>query len=97
MRYALLASALILAGAAPAKADERPEGLTVPPQVLDELKRAEEAMRRGLEHAVQGFDLLIRSFPQYELPEINENGDIIIRRRPQLNPPLPPRRSRDII
>jgi len=39
---------------------------------------------------VRALELLIQQIPQYEKPEINENGDIIIRRkRPGTAPRLP--------
>jgi hypothetical protein len=39
---------------------------------------------------VRALELLIQQIPQYEKPEVNENGDIIIRRkRPGTAPRLP--------
>lgn len=35
----------------------------------------------GLDKMVQALEALVRSIPQYEKPEINEYGDIIIRRK----------------
>jgi len=40
------------------------------------LAQAEEAMRNIL----TALNLIIASIPQYEMPEVLENGDIIIRR-----------------
>jgi len=41
-----------------------------------------EAMaREGLNKIVRALELMLLSIPQYEKPEINENGDIIIRRK----------------
>ena len=37
--------------------------------------------REGLEHMMRALRLLVESIPQYELPEILDNGDIIIRRK----------------
>lgn len=42
----------------------------------DALAQAEQAMRNLL----LALDLIIASIPQYEMPEVLENGDIIIRR-----------------
>jgi hypothetical protein len=67
---------------------------TEPPRPLppyaEDLRRAEEAMRRSLENMRQGVDLLLRALPRYDMPEVNENGDIIIRRRPPTEPAAPP-------
>ena len=35
----------------------------------------------GLDKMVQALEAFVRSIPQYEKPDINENGDIIIRRK----------------
>jgi len=37
--------------------------------------------REGLEQMLRALRLLVESIPQYELPEVLENGDIIIRRK----------------
>lgn len=37
--------------------------------------------REGLEHMMRALSLLMENIPQYELPEVLENGDIIIRRK----------------
>ena len=44
-------------------------------------ERAEEFARQGIERLMQALDLLMGSIPQYDLPFVDENGDIIIRRR----------------
>jgi len=49
-------------------------------------ERAEEFARQGVERLMQALDLLIESIPQYELPFVDENGDIIIRRRQDAGP-----------
>lgn len=40
-----------------------------------------ELAREGLEQMMQALRLLVESIPQYELPEVLDNGDIIIRRK----------------
>lgn len=51
-------------------------------------KRAEEAIRQGVEQILRGLELFVDSIPQYEMPEVLKNGDIIIRRkRPKLKEP----------
>ncbi len=47
----------------------------------DQRERAEEFARQGVERLMQALDLLMESIPQYEMPFVDENGDIIIRRR----------------
>ena len=53
--------------------DEAPE--TPPEQTPGEIAR------EGLEQMMRALRLLVQSIPQYELPEVLENGDIIIRRK----------------
>ncbi len=44
-------------------------------------ERAEEMAREAIEQLLRALELMIESIPQYELPEVNEDGDIIIRRK----------------
>jgi len=62
-----LATAGLLFASAPVQAQETTD---------DPLAQAEEGMRRIL----TALQLLMATIPQYELPEVLENGDIIIRR-----------------
>lgn len=69
-----LAVVLLLAGAAapafaPALADD------------SDRKRAEEMAKQGIQNLLQAMELLLQTIPQYEMPVIDENGDIIIRRK----------------
>jgi hypothetical protein len=76
------AAALPLAGymaAAHAQSDERPQ------QSPDELAI------EGVSRLMQALQLFIQQLPQYEAPVIDENGDIIIRRRHD-NAPIPPQK-----
>jgi hypothetical protein len=43
--------------------------------------RAEEMAREAIEQLMRALELMMESIPQYEMPEINEDGDIIIRRK----------------
>ena len=52
-------------------------------------ERAEAFARQGMERLMQALDLLMESIPQYELPSVEENGDIIIRRRRGAEPEEP--------
>ncbi|MDX1423099.1 MAG: hypothetical protein R3322_08165 [Kiloniellales bacterium] len=40
-----------------------------------------ELARDGLEQLLRALESFVDMIPQYEMPEINENGDIIIRRK----------------
>ena len=44
-------------------------------------ERAEEMAREAIQQLLRALELMIESIPQYELPEVNEDGDIIIRRK----------------
>ncbi len=68
---------LTLALATPSYAQERPS--------------PGDMAREGMERIVEALRLLIDQIPQYEAPEILDNGDIIIRRRrPEEEKPEPP-------
>jgi hypothetical protein len=83
-RQNLIAAALLLglalAGPPPAlAADEPPE------------ETPEELAREGMERMLKALELFIEMIPQYEMPEVTEDGDIIIRRkRPKGTPPPDP-------
>ncbi len=50
--------------------------------------QAEALLREATEKLLLAIELMIQVIPQYELPEITEDGDIIIRRkRPGDTPP----------
>ncbi len=55
----------------------------------DELGRAEDMAREAIEQLMRALELMIDSIPQYEMPEIEENGDIIIRRKRRKERPEP--------
>lgn len=54
-----------------------------------ERERAEELARDAIERMMRALELLIESIPQYEMPEITEDGDIIIRRKRRPEPDAP--------
>ena len=83
MRKTLLALAVALvpiAGAVPAPglAADPPPG-EAPPDVMDE----------ALERVLDALRFVLRAIPQYEMPEVLPNGDIIIRRIPPEPEPAP--------
>lgn len=58
------------------------------PDVRD---RAEQALKEGADKIMRALELMMRAVPQYEMPEVLENGDIIIRRRHPEDPGPSPR------
>lgn len=76
------ALAVALAGASPPGAAQ-----TAPaqPAVPDE-QTPEALLRAGIENMLRALGLALQNMPQYEMPQINEYGDIIIRR---VNPTKP--------
>ncbi len=67
----LLASALI--GAAPAASSAASHA--------PEREQAEQMALEAMEQLMRALELFIQSIPQYETPEITDDGDIIIRRK----------------
>lgn len=78
------AAAMSLSGTFALGADPKPE--------MDAQDRAEEALKEGAEKIMRALELMMRAVPQYEVPEVLENGDIIIRRRNPDRPSAPDRR-----
>lgn len=76
----LLAGIVAAAPAAQAQSSNRPPAES-PKEMLEDATR----------QALRAFELMLKAIPQYEAPEILDNGDIIIRRkRPQPEKPGPP-------
>jgi hypothetical protein len=75
-----LIAALAMAGPAlPALAQSEGRGEKTPDELAIE----------GIDRLMRALELLIQSIPQYDAPVINENGDIIIRRRHPTDQPTP--------
>ena len=83
------AATMSLSGTLALGADPKPA-----PDVRD---RAEQAFKEGAEKIMRALELMLNALPQYEMPEVLENGDIIIRRRKPDRPehPRPSPRTRD--
>lgn len=77
MRALIAALMLAAAVAQPALAQQDP------PRAPDKDQPSVLA-REAIDKLMRALSLVIENLPQYAMPEINENGDIIIRR---LNPP----------
>ena len=71
---AALAALVALALASPAIAAAG----NTPPSVQE---RAEKAFKEGAEQILRALRMLILAVPQYEMPEVLDNGDIILRRK----------------
>lgn len=83
---ALAAVLLVFAGAAPALAQAQ-----APAPKPDEQQPGAMA-RDAIDKLMRALSLAIENLPQYAMPELNENGDIIIRRlNPRAERPRPPR------
>lgn len=80
LRAPALALALILAAAPAAAQDGK-----------DPRAEVERLAREAAEKLMAALAVMLRSIPQYEMPEVLPNGDIIIRRKhPPPEPPPPP-------
>ncbi len=47
-----------------------------------DMREAGDLIRQGLEKMLGSIDTALRTMPQYELPTIDADGNIIIRRKP---------------
>lgn len=52
--------------------------------------QTEAKLRGAIDQMVDAFAELLREVPRYAAPEMNENGDIILRRLPSPGAPQPP-------
>ena len=83
MRPASLLVLLLLAAPLAAQAADPP------PSWQRDLQDGADRLRQGLDKALgdalEQLDAFVRTIPQYEMPRVDGNGDIIIRRkRPEL-------------
>lgn len=82
-RTALLALPLALALPAAAVAgDTKPPADPKAEQKAEEMAREAERMaKQAVERLLGALQMVIESVPQYEAPDVLDNGDIIIRRK----------------
>ena len=75
------ATIAILVAAGPIEAQQpAPHGST--------REQTEKTLKQGIEMILRALETMFLSIPQYEAPEVLENGDIILRRkRPEENKP----------
>lgn len=77
------AAAIILSlAAAPGLAQQ-------PPASDSDMQRIEDSLRKGIENVLRALEALVGSVPLYELPEVQKNGDILIRRKHPKPAPKP--------
>jgi hypothetical protein len=95
----IVAGAALLAVSSPAiHAESLPETLRdfseqAESLLSDEARRAAERLLPMIETLMERLPIVIDNLPDYEMPEILPNGDIIIRRKrtlPPINPDAPP-------
>ncbi len=77
-RFAATTLAAILLASSPVLAADAPSKQD--PQAL---------VTEGMQNLMQAMELLLMSIPQFEAPVMNENGDIIIRRKNPGGAPRP--------
>jgi hypothetical protein len=84
LRVLLIIISLAAAGAANAATEKPawPDG----DRLADDMREAGELIRQGLEKMLGSIDSTLRAMPRYELPTIDEDGNIIIRRKPPVAP-----------
>ena len=79
-----LALAALLAGASGADAADSPPLPNAGNPLVWPSPEAEAKLRSALDQMVNAVEQMVRELPRYAAPEINERGDIILRR---LDPP----------
>jgi hypothetical protein len=82
-----LAGALLVVGAMPAAQAQQSPVPAWPPQSDSPGGNPGALASAALEQLIRALGLALQNVPQYEMPAVNERGDIIIRRS---NPPLRP-------
>ena len=81
---AFIAALLLALAAGPVLAQSRPPA--------PEEERPGALAREAIDTLLRALSRAIENLPQYAMPELNENGDIIIRRvNPRAEKPSPPR------
>src|SRR4051812_26817737 len=75
---ALILAASLAALAMPAFAAEK----SPTERLREELERTAETLAGSMERLLSTFEEMARDLPRYEAPQVLDNGDIIIRRKP---------------
>ncbi|SRR6266702_6403391 len=86
LRVLLIILAAIGAGAGAAKAAGEQPGWPDRDRLASDMREAGELVRQGLEKMLGSIDSALRAMPRYELPTVDADGNIVIRRRPPGTP-----------
>jgi hypothetical protein len=99
MKLKLIAVLVLATGLVSASAQAQTQTLAQERPLGPGVEGAEELAREAVQRLLQALELLLLSIPQYEAPVLNDNGDIVIRRRrpgpkadPEREPPDDPDR-----
>ena len=72
--HLIVATLAILIAAGPTQAQK-------PTPQDDMQEHAEKALKEGVQTILRALETMFKAIPQYEVPEVLDNGDIIIRRK----------------
>jgi hypothetical protein len=81
----MLVLAALIAGAAGLPAARAASDQTIcldREKLASDMRQAGELIRQGLEKALGSIDTALRTMPRYEMPTLDAEGNIIIRRKP---------------
>lgn len=65
------------------------------PTVEEQLSEAEKQLEAAVQMMLLALRGIIASIPQYQMPEVLDNGDIVIRRAPPAGSPAPEPEKKD--
>ena len=86
LRVLLIILVAIGAGAGAAKAAGEQPGWLDQDRLASDMWEAGELIRQGFEKMLGSIDSALRAMPRYELPTVDADGNIVIRRRPPGTP-----------
>ena len=89
----MLVLAALIAGAAGLPAARAANDQTIcldREKLASDMRQAGELIREGLEKALGTIDTALRTLPRYEMPTLDAEGNIIIRRKPPVLPGAEP-------
>ena len=82
-RFVLVLAVFTLAPLPLAAAPRAPDAKTEKPAQ----DKVADALKGSLDTLIKLIDKVVKDVPQYEAPEVLDNGDIIIRRKQKADPP----------
>ena len=82
-RFVLILAILTLVPLPVAAAPKQPDAKTEKPAQ----DKVADALKGSLDTLIKLIDKVVKDVPQYEAPEVLDNGDIIIRRKQKADPP----------